>query len=498
MRRLAILICFMTIGCEQPLPDSDGGTAHDGGRDAGPITMCARDRDCSDGLFCNGQERCIPGEPGADARGCVTIQPPCVPEVCDEEADQCSICQTPDRDDDGHIDEACGGDDCDDTREDVFGGGVEVCDSEGVNEDCIDETLGTDADGDGFYDPACCFQPDDGSPLICGNDCDDADRAINPDAPERCNGVDDDCDGAIDEDFECVQSQVVSGTNACGREGQRRCGATCEWLDDGFVRAESASSCDYCDDSGDGLGEEIPFATVMNHRTEIDDGWASYGDAGVEGLCTFGCPWSIVNAPSERGALYIPTPLTLGYGPTYVRATVQTRATSADPNGMWSLVILAGPPVSWLGPVGSSMYPSGDGFVVTWGFNTFFPPSLTLQMDRMYLGRLHSAGLDSLGATEMGVDEDQDGPAGTVVEQTIWIEINSDDPRTSADETTLYVIGPIGTGLGCGPDSAIACGLTLRPGTPLHVGVVADAPAADSVQVTGPRIAVTRSGICEP
>src|SRR5690606_17839408 len=124
-----------------------------------PITMCARDRDCSDGLFCNGQERCIPGEPGADARGCVTIQPPCVPEVCDEEADQCSICQTPDRDDDGHIDEACGGDDCDDTREDVFGGGVEVCDSEGVNEDCIDETLGTDADGDGFYDPACCFQP---------------------------------------------------------------------------------------------------------------------------------------------------------------------------------------------------------------------------------------------------------------------------------------------------------------------------------------------------
>ncbi|MCA9490082.1 MAG: putative metal-binding motif-containing protein [Myxococcales bacterium] len=31
-------------------------------------------------------------------------------------------------------------------------------------------------------------------------DCDDADPELNPDAKERCNGVDDDCDGVIDED----------------------------------------------------------------------------------------------------------------------------------------------------------------------------------------------------------------------------------------------------------------------------------------------------------
>jgi hypothetical protein len=45
----------------------------------------------------------------------------------------------------------------------------------------------TDADGDGDgYDPTV--------------DCDDEDPAVNPGADELCNGVDDDCDGTIDED----------------------------------------------------------------------------------------------------------------------------------------------------------------------------------------------------------------------------------------------------------------------------------------------------------
>jgi len=50
-----------------------------------------------------------------------------------------------------------------------------------------------DADGDGFLAEAC---------LGAGNadaDCDDRDRDTFPGAPERCNGVDDDCDRRIDE-----------------------------------------------------------------------------------------------------------------------------------------------------------------------------------------------------------------------------------------------------------------------------------------------------------
>ena len=45
-----------------------------------------------------------------------------------------------------------------------------------------------DADGDGYEDIAC-----------GGDDCDDTDSGVYPGATEYCNGVDDDCDGTVDE-----------------------------------------------------------------------------------------------------------------------------------------------------------------------------------------------------------------------------------------------------------------------------------------------------------
>jgi len=100
--------------------------------------------------------------------------------------------------------------DCDDMRDYINPGAIEICD--GVDNDCDGETdegdgsastlWYTDSDGDGYGDPssevASCTQPS--STISQGGDCDDSDSSINPDASEVCDTVDNDCDSNIDDD----------------------------------------------------------------------------------------------------------------------------------------------------------------------------------------------------------------------------------------------------------------------------------------------------------
>jgi hypothetical protein len=109
--------------------------------------------------------------------------------------------------------------DCDDSNTDISPDGTELCN--GVDDDCdseIDEdatdmsTWYADADADGFGDMKA-------SSMACeaasgtvdnGDDCDDTNGAINPDAAEICDGVDNDCDAATLEDG------LVTWTDAAG------------------------------------------------------------------------------------------------------------------------------------------------------------------------------------------------------------------------------------------------------------------------------------------
>lgn len=86
-----------------------------------------------------------------------------------------------DVDADGYDATYVGGDDCDDTDPGINPGAWDIP-NDGIDQDC-DGRDAVDADGDGW--------PDD-------QDCAPEDAAVYPGAEEVCNGVDDDCDGAVD------------------------------------------------------------------------------------------------------------------------------------------------------------------------------------------------------------------------------------------------------------------------------------------------------------
>jgi len=138
-----------------------------------------------------------------------------------------------DQDGDSYASDDHGGTDCDDTDATVSPGASESCD--GIDNDCdgtVDEDDASDAltwyaddDGDGWGDASntttACDQPtgtvtnasdcDDSDDTLnrddadgdgydtCEDDCDDADATVNPGAEDvEGNGVDDDCDGEVD------------------------------------------------------------------------------------------------------------------------------------------------------------------------------------------------------------------------------------------------------------------------------------------------------------
>jgi len=141
------------------------------------------------------------------------------------------------------------------------GCGVEICD--GMDNDCdglVDEDFDTDADG---Y-------------TSCGGDCVDTDAGINPDAEEVCDSVDNNCNGFIDEEGAsgCTTYFRDSDKDAYGVDTDKRClcapegdyaataGGDCEDSDPAVNPGAFEILDDGIDNNCDGLIDEMALRVV--------------------------------------------------------------------------------------------------------------------------------------------------------------------------------------------------------------------------------------------
>ena len=160
--------------------------------------------------------------------------------------------------------------DCDDNDDTINPGAPELCD--GIDNNCdgeIDEGVGSmyyrDSDGDNYGNPTNVTQAcDPPSGYVLDNtDCNDNDSSIHPGASELCDGIDNDCDGSVDEGL------TVDDDND-GHSTPGSCSGTKDDCNDNNASAFPGAEelCDGVDNDCDGIIDE-GFINVITKSATV-------------------------------------------------------------------------------------------------------------------------------------------------------------------------------------------------------------------------------------
>ena len=154
--------------------------------------------------------------------------------------------------------------DCNDNDPSIHPGAKEIC-GDNIDQDCDKKDTSArdcDADGDRY--------------TIAMNDCDDTNPAISPGVLERCDMIDNNCNGMVDEGFG-VGVDCANGVGACQVHSTTVCSAShVDVVCGGKPGAPQAETCNGIDDDCNGRIDDVP-------------GGATTGDVANCGGCNVAC-----------------------------------------------------------------------------------------------------------------------------------------------------------------------------------------------------------------
>ncbi len=233
--------------------------------------------------------------------------------------------------------------DCEPLNPSIYPGSYEFCDGADNNCDgnvdepgakgCTDYFIDEDGDGIGTTDTEVCLcNPEGTHNALYGGDCDDTDPNTHPWVPERCNDLDENCNGLIDE--------------GCDDDGDGFCDSTMELVGTPAICPNGGGDClDYSTAVNPGMAE------VSANGLDDDCDGKKLGDGGVMAPDCTGMPCTGKTTDAILCGLDLCYP-----GLDLVQSTSVFSPTGSPTNTAWAVVNHFGSPNNDLAPLGGESY----------------------------------------------------------------------------------------------------------------------------------------------